>query len=128
MASGYIFTLHVLLLVYAFISYKKESIGEGFLAIAFVCIIFAVGWTIATMLTNLLFAFDWFMKWYWQPLDSWVWRIVRKEISRDTISLIILTGGEVAFYYFYFLAGEKSTDVMSDSTIESNHNNPSKEG
>jgi len=30
-----------------FIKYKKESIGEGFLAIAFVGIVFAVGWTIA---------------------------------------------------------------------------------
>jgi len=103
MVSAFIFFLHVLLLVYAFLTYKKESPGEGFLAVAFVCIVFAVSWTIATMLTNLLFALDWFVRWYWQPLDSWVWRSIRKEISRDTISLLILTGGEIAFYYFYFL-------------------------
>jgi hypothetical protein len=118
MASGYIFLLHLLLLIYVFISYKKESLGEGFLAMAFVCIIFAVGWTIATMITNFFFALDWFVKWYWQPLNSWVWRIIRKEISRDTISLILLTGGEVAFYYFYFVVGEKPTEGSSDSPAE----------
>jgi hypothetical protein len=114
MVSGFIFLLHMMLLVYAFISYKKESIGEGFLAIAFVCIIFAVGWTIATMITNLLFAIQWFEQWYWQPLDSWVWRIVRKEISRDAISLILLTLGEASFYYLYFLA----TDAPSGNMLE----------
>jgi len=107
MVAAFIFFLHFVAVVYAFIVYKKESIGEGLLAVAFVGIVFAVSWTIATMLTNLLFAPEWFIKWYWQPLDSWVWRTVRKEISRDTISLLILTSGEIAFYYFYFLTEPK---------------------
>lgn len=93
--------------------------GEGFLAIAFIGIIFAVGWTIATMATNLLFAPEWFVQWYWQPLDSWVWRTVRKEISRDAISLLILTGGEIAFYYFYFRIGAKKPDKKESSSSES---------
>jgi hypothetical protein len=103
MVSAFIFFLHFVMTVYAFIMYKKDSIGEGFLAIAFVGIIFAVSWTIASMVTNLLFSFEWFVRWYWQPLDSWIWRVVRKEISRDTISLLILTSGEVVFYYLFFL-------------------------
>ena len=103
MVAAFIFILHFLLVVFAFIKYKKESIGEGFLAIAFVGIVFAVGWTIAAILTNLLFAPEWFIKWYWQPLDSWLWRTIRKEISRDTISLLFLTAMEIAFYYFYFV-------------------------
>jgi hypothetical protein len=115
MVSAFIFILHFVFIVFAFITYKKESIGEGFLAVAFIGIVFAVGWTIATMLTNLLFTPEWFIKWYWQPLDSWVWRIVRKEISRDTISLLILTGGEIAFYYFYFLLETKKPEKKDDA-------------
>ena len=103
MTAAFIFFLHLALVIFAFIKYKKESIGEGFLAVAFVGIIFAVGWTIAAILTNLLFTPEWFIKWYWQPLDSWVWRKIRKEISRDTISLLFLLTMEIIFYYFYFL-------------------------
>jgi hypothetical protein len=110
MVSAFIFILHFVFIVVTFITYKKESVGEGFLAVAFIGIVFAVGWTIATMVTNLLFTPEWFIKWYWQALDSWVWRIVRKEISRDTISLLILTGGEIAFYYFYFLMETKKPE------------------
>jgi hypothetical protein len=103
MVAAFIFFLHIALVVFVFIKYKKESIGEGFLAVAFVGIVFAVGWTIAAILTNLLFAPEWFIKWYWQPLDSWLWRNIRKEISRDTISLLFLIAMEITFYYFYFL-------------------------
>jgi hypothetical protein len=114
MVSAFIFFLHFVLAVYAFMIYKKESMSEGFLAVAFVGIVFAVSWTISSMLTNLLFSFEWFVRWYWQPLDSWIWRIVRKEISRDTISLLILTSGEVVFYYFYFLTGPKGPSRKND--------------
>jgi hypothetical protein len=119
MVSAFIFFLHLALVVYAFLAYKKESIGEGFLAIAFVGIIFAVSWTIAAILTNLLFAIKWFEQWYWQPLNSWVWQIVRKEINRDTISLLILTGMEITFYYFYFLSETKGSSKKGDSSSPS---------
>ena len=108
MTAAYIFFLHFVLVIYAFFSRKKESIGDGFLAVAFVVIVFAVGWTIATMITNLLFAMEWFDHWFWQPLYSRFWQIVRKEINRDTLSLLILTAGEVAFYYLYYSLGNKN--------------------
>ena len=79
MTAGFIFFLHIVLVIFAFFKYKKESIGEGFLAIAFVGIVFVVGWTIAAMLTNLLFTPEWFIKWYWQPLDSWVGGLSEKR-------------------------------------------------
>jgi hypothetical protein len=110
MTAGFIFLLHIALVIFVFFKYKKEGIGEGFLAVAFVGIIFAVGWTIAAILTNLLFSPEWFIKWYWQPLDSWVWRKIRKEISRDTISLLFLTAMEIVFYYFYILKEPKQGD------------------
>ena len=121
MVAAFIFFLHIVLVVFAFFKYKKESIGEGFLSVAFVGIVFAVGWTIAAILTDLLFAPEWFIKWYWQPLVSWVWRTVRKEISRDTISLLFLTAMEIAFYTFYFLSdvkqdGEKKKEATTPTT------------
>jgi hypothetical protein len=120
MVAAFIFILHFLLVVFAFIKYKKEGIGEGFLAIAFVGIVFAVGWTIAAILTNLLFAPEWFIKWYWQPLDSWFWRTIRKEISRDAISLLFLTAMEIAFYYFYFIS-----DVKQEKETKKEETTPS---
>jgi hypothetical protein len=108
MTAAYIFFLHIVLVVYAFFSRKKESVGDGFLAAAFVVIVFAVGWTISTMITNFLFAMQWFDHWFWQPLESRFWQIVRREINRDTLSLLILTAGEVAFYYLYFAIGDKN--------------------
>lgn len=116
MVSAFIFIIHFIFVLYAFVKYKKESVGEGLLAVAFVGIVFAVGWTIATMLTNLLFTFEWFNKWYWQPLDSWVLYIIRKEINRDTISLLFLTSGEVVFYYIYFLTDTKKP-VKNDKSF-----------
>ncbi|MCX6133785.1 MAG: hypothetical protein NTU47_08235 [Ignavibacteriales bacterium] len=117
MAAAFIFILHFFALAFAFFSRKKSGgLSEGLLAVAFVGIVFAVGWTIATMLTNLLFTPEFFIKWYYHQTDSLFLRILRKEISRDTISLLILTFGEIGFYYL-FLKGvheEKNQDRPED--------------
>ncbi len=105
MVAATIFLLHLAAAVYAFLKYRKESLGEGFLAVGFMLIIFAVGWTVATMLTNLLFTPEWFVKWYYQPVQSHFWYLVRKELNRDTISLLILTIGEAAFYSVFLEMG-----------------------
>lgn len=106
MVAFTIFLLHTVAFIYAFVTRKKSGgLSEGLLAIAFMGIVFAVGWTISTMLTNLLFTPEFFIKWYYQHTDSFFFRILRKEISRDTISLLFLTFGEVGFYYL-FLRGE----------------------
>lgn len=102
MVAAFIFLLHASVAIGAFFFYRKEGAGEGWLGVAFVAIIFSVGWVIATMLTNLIFLPDFFVKWYYRPLDSNFWQIVRKELNRDTISLLILTMGEWGFYYLYF--------------------------
>lgn len=90
-----------------FLRYKKESITEGILALALFGIIFAVGWTLTTMLVNLIFSIDWFEKWYWQNIDSWFLLLLRKELNRDTISLILLTVAEAIFFYLFFLHGNR---------------------
>ena len=102
MAAAYIFILHIIAAGYAFFSRKSTGgLSEGLLAVAFIGIVFAVGWTIATMLTNLLFTPEFFIKWYYHQTDSLFLRTLRKEINRDTISLLILSFGEVGFYYLF---------------------------
>jgi hypothetical protein len=115
MAAAFIFILHIIAAIYGFFSRKKTGgVSEGLLAVAFIGIVFAVGWTIATMLTNLLFTPEFFIKWYYHQTDSLFLRTLRKEISRDTISLLILSFGEVGFYYL-FLKGspEKGKDTAT---------------
>ena len=114
MVAGFIFLLHIAAAVYGFVTRKKSGgMSEGLLAVAFVGIVFAVGWTIATMLTNLLFTPEFFIKWYYHQTDSFFLRILRKEISRDTISLLILTAGELGFYYLFLKEGgnEEKTET-----------------
>jgi hypothetical protein len=102
MVAAFIFLLHIIAAAYAFVTRRKSGgLSEGLLAVAFIGIVFAVGWTIATMLTNLLFTPEFFIKWYYHQTDSTFLRILRKEISRDTISLLILMFGEIGFYYLF---------------------------
>ena len=116
MASAFIFFLHVCAAICAFITRRRAGgVSEGILAVAFLGIVFAVGWTIATVFTNLLFTPEFFIKWYYHQTDSMFLRTLRKELNRDTISLLLLTFGEVGFYYL-FLQGkdEKSREVQTE--------------
>lgn len=112
MVSGSLLGLHVIAALYIFFKLKKTSISEGLLAVAFFGIVFAVGWTGATMLVNLLFSVRWFTDWYWQPLDSYIWWFVRKELNRDTLSLLLLTSGELVFYHYYFRSGKNKEEPL----------------
>jgi hypothetical protein len=116
MASTFIFLLHAGAAIYAFITRRRAGgVSEGILAIAFLGIIFAVGWTIATVFTNLLFTPEFFIKWYYHQTDSLFLRTLRKELNRDTISLLLLTFGEVGFYYFFLKEkGEESREGKTD--------------
>jgi len=106
MASAFLLILHGLAAIIAFVTRKRDGgLSEGVLALAFMGIIFAVGWTISTMLTNFLFTTDFFIRWYYHHTDSFLLRILRKELNRDTISLLFLTLGEVGFYYLFLRGG-----------------------
>jgi hypothetical protein len=120
MASAFILILHGCAAIYAFISRKREGgTGEGFLAVAFIGIIFAVGWTISTMLTNLLFTPEFFIKWYYHQTDSLFLITLRKELNRDTISLLLLTFGELGFYYVYLKEDSEKPNGPSNEEKES---------
>jgi hypothetical protein len=116
MVAAFILFLHGIVAIAAFFVYRKEGTSGGWLSVAFVAIVFSVGWVIATMLTNLIFLPEFFVQWYYQPLESHFWMIVRKELNRDTISLLLLTLGEWGFYYLYFGGTRKDEPTPSTST------------
>lgn len=95
MVAATIFALHGLATVYAFVTRKKQGgLSEGVLAVAFLGIIFSVGWTIMTMLTSLVF----------KPQGIAEW------LNRDAITLTLLTICEGVFYYFFLGIGKKKED------------------
>ena len=107
MIAAAIFALHFAACIYAYIKYRKEGVSEGILAVAFVVIIFSVGWTITTMLAKLVFPYELVEGWVRDLQGSVLSRRLAKELSVDTFSLVVLTIGEAVFYYFYLRSGGK---------------------
>ncbi len=81
-----IFYLHTLAAIAAFTKrWQDEGLGEGILGVAFMGLIFSVGWTISTFCVRFL-----------TPEKGF-----SRIFDRDALSLIFLTIGEAVFYYFY---------------------------
>lgn len=86
MVTLFVFYIHTIAAVYAFTDqYQEESVGAGTLAVAFMAIIFSVGWSISTFVLKYLMTEEGFGIY----------------LNRDAISLALLTIGEAVFYYFY---------------------------
>ncbi|MBM4169684.1 MAG: hypothetical protein FJ215_11110 [Ignavibacteria bacterium] len=101
MIAAIIFVLHIIAAIYAFVSrWKRTGLSEGLLAVAFITIIFSVGWTIATMIANVFFEPEGLAEWF----------------NRDVISLSFVTLAEIVFYTL--LLGRKgvSQHAPNDST------------
>ncbi|MBI4428235.1 MAG: hypothetical protein HY562_03865 [Ignavibacteriales bacterium] len=113
MLAAFLLIVHVAGALYAFLRYRKESTSEGFLAVAFVAILFAVGWTISSMLLKPFLNVEFFRNWSISPSDSPFSDLLKKELNRDTIVLLVLTAGESVFYYFYLRLenSERSTSA-----------------
>jgi len=107
MIDAVIFIVHFVACVYAFVKYRKEGISEGVLAVAFVVIIFSVGWTITTMLTKIVYPHQLVEGWVRNLQSTPLSRLFAKELSIDTFALVLLTIGEAVFYYFYLRSGGK---------------------
>ena len=107
MIAAFIFLLHIFAAVYAFMKYKKEGLGEGLLAVAFVVIVFSVGWTMSTMVSKLVFPDTLVTSWIAQLQETRLSRMVAKELTIDTFALVLLAIGEAVFYYFYLQTGER---------------------
>jgi len=82
-----IFYLHIVGMSAAFTSeYQKEGTGAAFLSVGFIVLIFSVGWTISTFV----------LKYIMSDAGFGIW------LNRDAVSLLLLTIGEVIFYYNYY--------------------------
>jgi hypothetical protein len=81
-----VFYIHGITAIAAFTKrWQAEGFGEGILGVAFMALIFSVGWTISTFMMRLLTPDKGFSK----------------VFDRDALSLLLLTVGEGVFYYFY---------------------------
>jgi hypothetical protein len=70
--------------------WQEGGMGEGFLSLAFMALIFFVGWGMASFVVKLL-----------MPVEGF-----GRAFNRDTAGLVLLTFSEAVFYYFYFRNGE----------------------
>ena len=99
MIALFVFYLHTVAAAYAFTEqYQEEGVGAGVLAVAFMGIIFSVGWSISTFLLKFLVDEKGFGLYF----------------NRDAMSLTLLTIGEGFFYYFY-LGGAKGKKKTKSS-------------
>jgi len=99
MIAAVILSLHGAAGIYAFWTRKKKGgWGEGILALAFVGVIFSVGWTIVTMLTSVLVAPEGLAEW----------------LNRDSLTLTLLTIAEGFFYYFFLRPGKTEQGQTDD--------------
>jgi hypothetical protein len=87
MVPLFVFYLHTMAAAYAFTDqYQKEGVGAGVLALAFMAIIFSVGWSITTFLLKLVISEKGFGMFF----------------NRDAMSLTLLTLCEGVFYALFF--------------------------
>lgn len=108
MLAAVLLLLHAAGATYAFLKYRKVSKSEGFLAVAFVVIIFTVGWTMATMVVRLLVDTELMRTWYARPSESVISALLKKELNGDTLSLMLVTAVEIVFYHFFLRPEKKS--------------------
>lgn len=95
MITAFIFFLHLIFMLVVFTKkWQTESMQSGFLNLALIGILFAVGWSITGMIAKLLMEQEGLGIYY----------------DRDTFSLTLLTIAEYFFYIFYY----KDTFTASD--------------
>ncbi len=82
-----IFYLHILAVTALFTyHFQREGLGGGMLTVGFFGIIFAVGWSIATLILKLF-------------IDDKGFGVM---LDRSVLSLVLLTAAEAVFYHFYY--------------------------
>jgi len=86
MVALLVFYAHVVAMAWAFTKrWQEEGLAEGFIAVAFMVLIFFVGWSISSFILKL------FME--QEGLGVF--------FDRDAASLVLLTAGESVLYYFF---------------------------
>ncbi len=81
-----VFYLHTVAAVWAYTKrWREQGVKEGILAVAFMALIFSVGWSMSTLLLKAVVG----------PSG------LGPGLDRDALSLLLLTLGEGVFYYLY---------------------------
>jgi hypothetical protein len=109
-----IFYCHTIFAVYAFCkSYQSDGWVQAFLNIAFIIVLFTVGWTISDLVVGLIIAENGYniftpqnnvfltllkLTGFYKPSGNGMANLYPK----DAISLIVLSLLEITFYRFYF--------------------------
>ncbi len=100
MIAVFIFYLHIVAAVYAFArGYCLHKLSDAFMSVAFIAIIFSVGWTIAGFLVHFLVPVA--------GLGPW--------LDRDTISLVIVTLLEATLYGTYFRSSRRKRQAAANA-------------
>ncbi|HSL88441.1 MAG TPA: hypothetical protein VK870_03980 [Ignavibacteriaceae bacterium] len=87
MITAFIFFLHLMFLLIVFTKkWQEEGLSSGFINLALIGILFAVGWTITGLIAKFVMKPEGFGIYY----------------DRDTFSLTLLTIAEFFFYKFYY--------------------------
>ncbi len=95
MITALIFSAHLIFSIVIFTKkWQDENLSAGFLNIALIGILFAVGWTITGMIAKLV-------------MEQ---KGLGLQFDRDTFSLTLLTIVEYFFYKFYFKEEPTVTD------------------
>lgn len=95
MITAIIFFVHLIFALIIFTKkWQEEKLSSAFTNVALIGILFAVGWTISTMITKLFF----------DPKGFGI------QFDRDTISLTLLSISEYFFYRFYYAENTTEDD------------------
>lgn len=95
MITAIIFFAHLIFALIIFTKkWQEEKLSSAFTNVALIGILFAVGWTISTMITKLFLEAEGF----------------GIQFDRDTISLTLLSVSEYFFYRFYYAENTTEDD------------------
>jgi hypothetical protein len=87
MVALIIFYIHIIAVTALFTyHFQEEGLGGGMLTVGFFGIIFAVGWSISTLILKLIISDQGF----------------GLQLDRSALSLALLTAAEAVFYHFYY--------------------------
>ena len=99
MVSAIIFAGHLIFISYIFTKkWQEDSISSAFVNLAFIIILFAVGWTVSTSLVKLVF-------------ES---KGLGLYFNSDDISLTFLSIVEFLFYRMYYGKDKPATEVDTE--------------
>jgi len=86
-----VFYLHIVAVAGVYTRrWQEEGLAEGMLAVFFMALIFFVGWSMASFVIKLVMS-------------------AGEAGNRDSASLLLLTGAEAVFYFFYLRGEEKAS-------------------